>query len=59
MGKGGAMGAGPRGNLEEHGSEREYHTWLAFCTVGMVSSLTMYGICLEYATSGGRQNARS
>ncbi len=54
MGKGG-HGGSSSSNLEEHGSEREYYTWLAFCTVGMVSSLTMYGICLEYATSGGRK----
>ena len=54
MGKG-AHGGGASGNLEEHGSEREYYSWLAFCTLGMVSSLTMYGICLEYATSGGRK----
>lgn len=29
--------------------------WLLFCAVGMISSLTMYGIVLEYATSGGRK----
>lgn len=31
------------------------YLWLAFCTVGMVSSLTLYGIMLEYTTSGGRK----
>lgn len=29
--------------------------WLLFCTIGMVSSLTMYGIVLEFVTSGGRK----
>ena len=29
--------------------------WLIFCAVGMVSSLTLYGIVLEFATSGGRK----
>ena len=28
--------------------------WLAFCTLGMISTLTLYGIALEYTTSGGR-----
>ena len=28
--------------------------WLAFCTAGMICTLTMYGIVLEYVTSGGR-----
>ena len=32
-----------------------YYMWLAFCTVGMVTSLTLYGLALEYATSGGRK----
>lgn len=29
--------------------------WLAFCAVGMITSLTLYGIVLEYATIGGRK----
>jgi UDP-galactose transporter B1 len=29
--------------------------WLLVCVLGMVSSLTMYGIVLEYVTSGGRK----
>lgn len=29
--------------------------WLLVCVVGMMSSLTLYGLALEYATSGGRQ----
>ena len=29
--------------------------WLLVCIVGMMSSLTLYGLALEYATSGGRQ----
>lgn len=28
---------------------------MAFCVLGMVSSLTLYGIALEFATSGGRK----
>lgn len=28
--------------------------WLLVCVVGMMSSLTLYGLALEYATSGGR-----
>lgn len=38
--------------------ENEKHAgygWLAFCAVGMISSLTMYGVVLEFATSGGRK----
>jgi UDP-galactose transporter B1 len=31
------------------------YAWLAFCVVGMVSALTLYGIVLEYVTSGGRK----
>jgi solute carrier family 35 (UDP-galactose transporter), member B1 len=29
--------------------------WLLFCVVGMVSSLTLYGLVLEFVTSGGRK----
>lgn len=29
--------------------------WLLFCAGGMITSLTMYGVVLEYATSGGRK----
>eukprot|EP01036_Dinobryon_divergens_P027464 gene27464-36241_t len=29
--------------------------WLLFCVVGMVTSLTLYGVVLEYVTSGGRK----
>ena len=29
--------------------------WLAFCTIGMMSSFTLYGLALEYTTSGGRK----
>ena len=32
-----------------------YYFWLAFCTIGMVSTLALYGLVLEYATSGGRK----
>lgn len=40
-------------------NEREDHNagtgWLIFCAVGMITSLTMYGVVLEYATSGDRK----
>jgi solute carrier family 35 (UDP-galactose transporter), member B1 len=39
------------GDDEQHAG----YGWLAFCAIGMVSSLTMYGIALEYATSGERK----
>ena len=29
--------------------------WLAVCVVGMLTSLTVYGVVLEYITSGGRE----
>jgi solute carrier family 35 (UDP-galactose transporter), member B1 len=29
--------------------------WLAFCALGMVLSLALYGVVLEYATSGGNK----
>ena len=28
--------------------------WLLFCVVGTITSLTLYGLCLEYVTSDGR-----
>lgn len=31
-----------------------YYYWLAFCVLGMMSTLTAYGIVLEYVTSNGR-----
>jgi len=41
-----------------HGGHEEKHAgygWLLFCVIGMVSSLTLYGVVLEYCTSGGRK----
>lgn len=41
-----------------HGDYEEKHAgygWLLFCVLGMVSSLTLYGVVLEYVTSGGRK----
>ena len=29
--------------------------WLIFCVVGMVTSLTLYGIALEFVTIGGKK----
>ncbi len=50
------MGRGGHGDGgDDTGPKENYYLWLAFCTAGMVSSLTLYGIALEYATSGGRK----
>jgi hypothetical protein len=38
-------------NNEKHAG----YWWLLFCVVGMVSSLTLYGLVLEFVTSGGRK----
>lgn len=38
-------------NEEKHAG----YWWLLFCVVGMVSSLTLYGLVLEFVTSGGRK----
>lgn len=46
------------GHGNSHGDYEEKHAgygWLLVCVVGMMSSLTMYGIVLEYVTSGGRK----
>lgn len=51
------MGGGGHGH-GHGGHDEEKHAgygWLLFCVIGMVSSLTMYGIVLEYVTSGGRK----
>lgn len=37
------------------GDKHAGYGWLLFCVLGMVSSLTLYGIVLEYVTSGGRK----
>jgi len=39
----------------EDGEKHAGYGWLLFCVIGMMSSLTMYGIVLEYVTSGKRQ----
>lgn len=44
---------GHHGN--DHEDQHAGYGWLAVCVIGMVSSLTMYGIVLEYVTSGGRK----
>lgn len=38
----------------QDGDKHAGYGWLAFCAIGMISSLTFYGIVLEFATSGGR-----
>lgn len=43
------------GHHEENGEKHAGYGWLAFCVIGMISSLTMYGVVLEYVTSGGRK----
>lgn len=40
---------------EDHGEKHAGYGWLIFCIVGMMSTLTLYGIVLEYVTSGGRK----
>ena len=40
---------------DHHGERHAGYGWLFVCVVGMISSLTLYGITLEYVTSGGRQ----
>lgn len=56
--KGGHSGGSHRGG---HGGSDGYDTpnagyvWLATCFVGIMSSFIVYGIVMEYATSGGRR----
>lgn len=40
---------------ETSGDQHAGYGWLIFCIVGMISTLTAYGIVLEYVTSGGRK----
>mmetsp|Transcript_1101 Transcript_1101/g.1234 ORF Transcript_1101/g.1234 Transcript_1101/m.1234 type:complete len:236 (+) Transcript_1101:188-895(+) len=40
---------------DESGEKNAGFYWLFFCAVGMVSSLTLYGLVLEFVTSGGRK----
>lgn len=53
--------ATPKSNTASKSKGSDYdeqhagYGWLALCVVGMVSSLTLYGITLEYVTSGGRK----
>ena len=42
-------------DIEDSGERNAGVHWLAFCALGMVSSLALYGVALEYATSGGRK----
>jgi solute carrier family 35 (UDP-galactose transporter), member B1 len=46
---------GGHGGGTVDGDKHAGYGWLAFCVIGMMSSLTIYGIALEYATSGGRK----
>eukprot|EP01040_Poterioochromonas_malhamensis_P017181 gene17181-19689_t len=43
------------GHGQEDGEKHAGYGWLAFCIIGMMSSLTLYGLVLEYVTSGGRK----
>ena len=53
-------GAG-HGHGGGHGGDGGYDTpnagylWLGFCFVGIMCSFIVYGIVMEYATSGGRE----
>jgi len=48
---------GGHGHGKSSGDDEQHagYGWLAFCAIGMVASLTLYGIALEYATSGNRK----
>jgi UDP-galactose transporter B1 len=46
---------GHGGHHDGGGDKHAGYGWLLFCVIGMVSSLTLYGIVLEYVTSGGRK----
>jgi UDP-galactose transporter B1 len=51
-------GGNGHGESGHGGYDVEKHAgygWLCFCVIGMMSSLTLYGIVLEYCTSGGRK----
>lgn len=48
------MGGGHQ-QVDDNGEKHAGYWWLLFCVVGMVSSLTLYGLVLEYVTSGGRK----
>lgn len=41
--------------VDDNGEKHAGYWWLLFCVVGMVSSLTLYGLVLEFVTSGGRK----
>eukprot|EP01038_Epipyxis_sp_PR26KG_P009742 gene9742-13108_t len=45
----------PSHDDHNNGEKHAGYAWLAVCVVGMVSTLTMYGIVLEYVTSDGRK----
>mmetsp|Transcript_19982 Transcript_19982/g.28707 ORF Transcript_19982/g.28707 Transcript_19982/m.28707 type:complete len:389 (-) Transcript_19982:78-1244(-) len=48
------MSGGSKHDKDGDDEQHAGYAWLAFCVIGMVSSLTLYGLALEYATSGGR-----
>jgi solute carrier family 35 (UDP-galactose transporter), member B1 len=43
------------GNHQSGGDLHAGYGWLAVCAGGMITTLTLYGIILEYVTSGGRK----
>ena len=45
----------PSSSHNEGQEKNAGHGWLLFCVIGMVTSLTLYGIVLERATSGGNK----
>ena len=49
------MGGHGGEHQDENGEKHAGYAWLLFCVVGMISSLTMYGLVLEFVTSGGRK----
>jgi UDP-galactose transporter B1 len=49
------MGGHGGGDGEDTGERHAGYGWLFFCAAGMMGSLTLYGVCMEYVTSGGRK----
>lgn len=50
---GGGHSSGGRGDSYE--TPNAGYVWLALCFVGIMASFIVYGIVMEYATSGGRE----
>ena len=49
------MGGHGGEHQDDSGEKHAGYAWLLFCVLGMISSLTMSGLVLEFVTSGGRK----